>query len=74
MTVIAWDGKTLAADKRGTRGGLPVTVTKIKRIGDVIAGVAGNAAHVGELFQWVAEGCNHIDIRSFKKMKTKIAR
>lgn len=67
MTVIAWDGKTLAADKRGTRGGLPVTVTKIRRIGDVIAGVSGNAAHVGELFKWIENGCKHSDYPEFQK-------
>lgn len=34
MTIIAWDGKTLAADKRGTVAGMAYTVTKIHRLPD----------------------------------------
>ena len=32
MTVIAWDGKTLAADKQATLFSMKVTTTKIRRI------------------------------------------
>jgi hypothetical protein len=39
MTVIAWDGKTLAADKRASISNYPATVTKIHRAptGELIA-------------------------------------
>ena len=32
MSVIAWDGKTLAADKRSVCSGIAATTTKIRRI------------------------------------------
>lgn len=56
MTVIAWDGKTLAADKLGNYSGLSRTVTKIHRIGDLLMGVSGNAWVANEVFTWVERG------------------
>lgn len=34
MTVIAWDGKTLAADRRRTVGGTPMQATKVRKVRD----------------------------------------
>jgi len=34
MTIIAWDGHTLVADKQADNGGISRTVTKIHRLGD----------------------------------------
>lgn len=42
MTVICWDGKTLAADKRATSVGLARTVTKVQRHGDVLLAMTGD--------------------------------
>lgn len=56
MTVIAWDGKTLAADKLGSYNGLGRTVTKIHRIGDLLVGISGNAWVANEVFAWVERG------------------
>lgn len=56
MTVIAWDGKTLAADKRATKCGLTYTVTKIFRIGDRLIGIAGDATRGQELIAWLDRG------------------
>lgn len=42
MTVIAWDGQTLAADKRLSSDNLVLTVTKIRRVGNRLVGVAGD--------------------------------
>lgn len=42
MTVIAWDGKVLAADKRATCAGMARTVTKIKRSGSALLAVTGD--------------------------------
>lgn len=57
MTVIAWDGKRLAADKLGDMGGMKITVTKIFRLKDgSLAGFAGNFATVGEMLHWLNEG------------------
>lgn len=56
MTVIAWDGKTLAADKRASKYGLVYTVTKIFRVGDRLVGVSGNAGRGMELIHWLQNG------------------
>ena len=58
MTIIAWDGKTLAADKQGTWQGLPRTVTKIFRAGDELVGVAGNQCEGYDMVAWVTAGCD----------------
>lgn len=60
MTVIAWDGKTLAADKRSTAGNQHNTVTKLFRIdADRIAAVAGGFAHSLMVLDWVRRGEDH---------------
>jgi hypothetical protein len=52
MTVIAWDGRTLAADKRGTVAGMAYTVTKIHRLPDGLVAFSGGGAHAAELLTW----------------------
>jgi len=52
MTVIAWDGKTLAADKRATNCGMAYTVTKVHRLPDGLVAFSGGAGHAGELLNW----------------------
>jgi ATP-dependent protease HslVU (ClpYQ) peptidase subunit len=52
MTCIAWDGKTLAADKRATGGGMASTVTKIHRLPDGLVAFSGGGAHASELLNW----------------------
>jgi len=52
MTCIAWDGKTLAADKRGTCAGMRYTVTKIHRLPDGLVAFSGGGAHASELLNW----------------------
>lgn len=56
MTCIAWDGKTLAADKRIVNNGLQRTTTKIRRIGDLLCGACGDGATMEEMFAWVERG------------------
>lgn len=56
MTVIAWDGKTLAADKQCTNAGYPTKVVKIFRVQGGIVGFAGNASHAHALLKWFEEG------------------
>lgn len=56
MTVIAWDGKTLAADKRGSASGSIYRVRKIRRVGDVLIGLSGTAAHFGAFVAWWESG------------------
>lgn len=62
MTVIAWDGKTMAADKRTNWGGLGSITVKIHRVyraqsdDYVLAGCAGNTAQIAELLYWLSAG------------------
>lgn len=58
MTTIAWDGKTLAADKRSSCGTLIVTTTKIRRVGAALVGWTGDQ-DAGELMaKWFADGAD----------------
>ena len=57
MSVIAWDRKTLAADKQGTRGDIAERLTKIVKIntGEVVAWCGGNDQGL-LLLQWYKDG------------------
>jgi ATP-dependent protease HslVU (ClpYQ) peptidase subunit len=56
MTVIAWDGKTLAGDKLAC-GGTRTTVTKIARLPDGrLIGLAGSGSIARELAAWALAG------------------
>lgn len=57
MTILAFDGTTLAADKRAVNNGLRRTVTKIFRVDDKLVGFAGDLANGLELVEWVRAGC-----------------
>ena len=61
MTVIAWDGKTLAADKLACFGATKGTVTKIHRVYDCLIGVTGNLSMGMELIDWFKDGAIHKD-------------
>lgn len=58
MTTIAWDGKTLAADKRVTFGMEIATTTKIFRINGMLVGCSGDASIGSSCVQWVRDGMN----------------
>lgn len=54
MTVIAWDGTTLAADKRAVYGAGTYTITKVFRVDeDRLAGVAGCMARAVLIVDWL---------------------
>lgn len=59
MTVIAWDGHTLAADKRTSFGGLHATTTKLHRLPDgrLFAG-CGPTALIAEMRHWIGAGAD----------------
>lgn len=61
MTVIAWDGKHMAGDKRTNFGGLHATTTKVHRIRECLVGCAGNTAQIIEMQKWFAEGAKRED-------------
>ncbi|KMW48092.1 hypothetical protein DEE91_01050 [Ralstonia pickettii] len=56
MTVIVWDGKTLAADKRATSVGLARTVTKIQRHGEQLLAMTGDWDVAAEIREWFKAG------------------
>lgn len=57
MTVIAWDGKTLAADKLATMSGnIARTVRKIERFGDVLLAMTGGWDVAVEIREWYKAG------------------
>lgn len=59
MTVIAWDGKTLAGDKRTSFGGLHATTTKVHRLQDGrLVGCAGTTAQIAEMVHWLNAGAD----------------
>lgn len=54
MTCIAWDGKTLAADKMSCSVGYGYTVTKIHRLkGGAIVGFSGDGDGAMALLAWL---------------------
>lgn len=58
MTVIAWDGRTLAADKQCTYGNGRRKVTKIRRVGDTLVGIAGTASIGEAVIDWLESGAD----------------
>jgi ATP-dependent protease HslVU (ClpYQ) peptidase subunit len=58
VTVIAFDGKTLAADKQSTSSGMISRVTKIQRIRGHLVGGSGDAPAVNEHKDWFERGAD----------------
>jgi ATP-dependent protease HslVU (ClpYQ) peptidase subunit len=59
MTVIAWDGKTLAADKRTTDAGVGLTTTKIFRAPcGALLGAGGTTSACHGLKNWWVAGAD----------------
>ncbi len=52
ITIVCWDGKTLAADRRVTSGHTISTTTKIFRTKDGIIGFAGCASGINAFLAW----------------------
>lgn len=61
MTVIAFDGKTLAADKLATMGGgIGRAVTKIARHGDALLAITGSWDVGAEMREWWRAGADPV--------------
>jgi hypothetical protein len=52
MTVIAWDGKTLASDRQGTSAGMRRITRKIYRVSDGLVAITGGGIHGHQLLDW----------------------
>lgn len=61
MTVIAWDGKTLAADKMACAAGYGYTVTKVHRLRDgAIVAFSGDGDGAMALLAWLNAAQNPV--------------
>ena len=70
MTVIAWDGKTLAADKQATYHGVKYTTNKLHRLknGSIAAG-SGSSVQIATMINWLDSGA---DPKEFPKSQEAI--
>jgi hypothetical protein len=66
MTIVAWDGHTLAADKLGDSNGLRRTTTKIRRFDGGLFGSAGLASRAEQIFEWIKAGAQPETIPAFQ--------
>lgn len=59
MTVIAWDGKTLAADRQMTWADMRSTVCKLRQLpsGEVL-GVTGDSVRAISVLRWYEDGAD----------------
>ena len=58
MTVIAWDGVSMAADRIGEFFCTRTVRTKIRRIGDTLVGCAGEARASEAVCAWLESGAD----------------
>lgn len=58
MTVIAWDGTTLAADKLSNNNGYGSSTIKIHRVGDYLTAFTGIHAQGMEMLEWFRQGAD----------------
>lgn len=66
MTTIAWDGKTLAADTRGTAGGMPWQTIKASRLKDGrLYGGSGALEDVEAVRTWLETGGDKPAVKDF---------
>jgi ATP-dependent protease HslVU (ClpYQ) peptidase subunit len=62
MSTVAWDGKTLAADRQRTMGGTPIafekTFTMHMRGGEYHFAMTGSVQNANKFKEWVIRGMN----------------
>ena len=61
MTCIAWDGRTMAGDKRVEFAGLSSMTTKVFRVRDGVVGMSGNGAMSNQMRAWYEAGAKAND-------------
>lgn len=69
MSVIAWDGTTLAADKRMSNGTLIRTTTKIFRAREALVGYTGDADCGEAMLAWFEAGANKAEFPETQRDK-----
>jgi len=58
MSIIAWDGKMIAADRQGTINDTRGTIKKIVRVGDICIGWVGTQTNGLIMMRWFLEGAD----------------
>lgn len=63
MTTIAWDGRTLAADRAAWIGGAKYRVRKVHRVkhatrGDLLVGLCGDGGFAEAVLEWLRGGAH----------------
>ncbi len=58
MSIIAWDGRSMCADKRAVNYGLTVACTKIWRLDAGLVGIDGVLCGGLELVEWIKAGAD----------------
>lgn len=71
MTIIVWDGKTLAADKQLTNNGLKCRTTKIFKISGNLVGVTGDFDYAQAMLSWFGSGARPSDFPDHQKEDSK---
>lgn len=71
MTIIVWDGKTLAADKQMTNGGLKHKATKIFKIDGHLVGVTGDFDYAQAMLEWFRNGAKPESFPDHQKEDSK---
>ncbi len=69
MTVIAWDGKTVAADRRSTESGTIRTVTKLYVHEGAVLAYSGTAIAGQAMVKWYRGGCVPSEFPEIQKDK-----
>ena len=69
MSVIAWDGKTLAADKRACLGTLIATTTKIFKACGALVAYSGDACFGEEMLAWFKDGSDPLKFPPLQRDK-----
>lgn len=66
MTIIAWDGKTIAADRQATTGDMRVSVSKLNRLpnGEIVA-FSGFVPLGQRLLAWYSAGADPAQFPAF---------
>jgi len=67
VTTIAWDGHTLAADKRAVNSGMIFVVTKLFRARGCLVAAAGDFDRIQETVAWFAAGANPEKLPPFQR-------
>ena len=67
MSVVAWDGKTLAADRQGTLYERQIRSDKLFRRGDTSVAITGNHAEGLVLVKWYFAGADPEEWPSFQE-------